>query len=97
MIDFLRKYGIPEEVLVEIARNNDETLLYNLSCNTKNIGRILPYMVSIGIKNINNILIYKAEIFTLTFSEFIKKISKFNIPVFVETINNDYTKIDLID
>ena len=97
MIDLLKKYGISEETIAEILKNNDETLLYSLSCNIKNIERIIPYMESIGIKNIDNILIYKAEIFTLSFSEFIKKLSKFNIPVIVELINNDYTKIDIID
>lgn len=97
MIEFLREKGMPEEVLIKIVRNNDEALLYNLSCNIKNIKRIIPYMESIGIKNIENILIYKSEVLTLSFSEFIKKISKFNIPAIVELINNDYTKIDLID
>ena len=36
MIEFLREKGMPEEVLIKIVRNNDEALLYNLSCNIKN-------------------------------------------------------------
>ena len=97
MIDFLTNYNISTKTIMEIIENNDETLIYNLSCNEKNIERIIQYMNSVGIKNIDLLLVYHAEIFTLTFSEFIKKISKFNIPVLVEEINNDYTKINLID
>ena len=54
-------------------------------------------MQSIGINDIDDLLIYRIDIFTILFEQFIKKISKFNIPLLVEYVNSDYTNIDIIN
>ena len=96
MIGFLKELGFSEKTLSDIILNNDDSILYSVSLNEQNIEKIIKYMRNIGIKNIDSILIYHIEIFILTFSDFIKKISKFNIPLLVESINEDYNNISLL-
>ena len=97
MIDFLKNVGISNDVLVEMIKNNDETAIFDLSCNDEDAIEIIKYMRNIGVTNINELLIYRIDIFFLTFEQFIKRLSKFNIPALVNHINDDYANIDIIN
>lgn len=97
MIDFLKDAGISNNVLVEIIKNNTETSIFDLSCNDEDAIEIIKYMRNIGITNIDELLIYRIDIFFLTFEQFIKRLSKFNIPALVNHINDDYANIDIIN
>ena len=69
------------------------------SCEGENIIREIlskTKINNIGINDIDDLLIYRIDIFTILFEQFIKKISKFNIPLLVEYVNSDYTNIDII-
>lgn len=97
MIDFLKNVGISNDVLVEMIKNNDETAIFDLSCNEEDAINIIKYMRNIGITNIDELLIYRIDIFFLTFEQFVKRLSKFNIPALVNLISEDYTNIDIIN
>lgn len=97
MINFLKEANISDEVIIEILKNNNEGSIFNLSCNEDDAIKIINYMREIGITNIDNLLIYRIDIFILIFKQFIKRISRFNIPVLVNLINEDYTNIDIIN
>ena len=97
MIDFLKDAGISNNVLVEMIKNNTETSIFDLSCNDEDAIEIIKYMRNIGITNIEELLIYRIDIFFLTFEQFIKRLSKFNIPALVNHINDDYANIDIIN
>lgn len=97
MIDFLKNVGISNDVLVEMIKNNYETAIFDLSCNPKDSVEIIKYMRNIGVTNIDELLIYRIDIFFLTFEQFIKRLSKFNIPALVNHINDDYANIDIIN
>lgn len=97
MIDFLKNAGISNDVLVEMIKNNDETSIFDLSCNDEDSVEIIKYMRNIGVTNIDELLIYRIDIFFLTFEQFIKRLSKFNIPALVNHINDDYANIDIIN
>jgi hypothetical protein len=96
MIDFLKNAGISNDVLVEMIKNNDETSIFDLSCNDEDAIEIIKYMRNIGV-TIDELLIYRIDIFFLTFEQFIKRLSKFNIPALVNHINDDYANIDIIN
>ena len=91
MIDFLKNANISDDVLIEIIKNNDETAIFDLSCNDEDAIEIIKYMRNIGVTNIDELL------FFLTFEQFIKRLSKFNIPALVNHINDDYANIDIIN
>lgn len=97
MIDFLKAADISDDVLIEMIKNNDETAIYDLSCNDEDAIEIIKYMKNIGITNIEELLIYRIDIFFLTFEQFIKRLSKFNIPALVNHINENYANIDIIN
>lgn len=97
MIDFLKAADISDDVLIEMIKNNDETAIYDLSCNDEDAIEIIKYMKNIGITNIEELLTYKIDIFFLTFEQFIKRLSKFNIPALVNHINENYANIDIIN
>lgn len=97
MIDFLKMVNISDSTLIDMMKNNNEAILFNLSCNEDDALKIINYMQSIGINDIDDLLIYRIDIFTILFEQFIKKISKFNIPLLVEYVNSDYTNIDIIN
>lgn len=97
MIDFLKAADISDNVLIEMIKNNDGTAIYDLSCNDEDAIEIIKYMKNIGIANIEELLIYRIDIFFLTFEQFIKRLSKFNIPALVNHINENYANIDIIN
>ena len=46
-----------------MIKNNDETAIFDLSCNPKDSVEIIKYMRNIGVTNIDELLIYRIDIF----------------------------------
>ena len=97
MIDFLKDANITDDTIIEIMKNNNEASLFNLYCNDEDAIQIINYMRGIGITNIDELLIYRIDIFFITFEQFIKRLSKFNVPILVNLINDNYANIDIIN
>lgn len=97
MIDFLKDANITDDTIIEIMKNNNEASLFNLSCNDEDAIQIINYMRGIGITNIDELLIYRIDIFFITFEQFIKRLSKFNVPILVNLINDNCANIDIIN
>lgn len=97
MIDFLKDVNISDNTLIEMIKNNGEATLFDLSCNEDDAKKIINYMREIGITNVDELLIYKIDIFMLVFEQFVKRISRFNIPMLVDLINDNYANIDIIN
>lgn len=97
MIDFLKDANITDNTIIEIMKNNNEASLFNLSCNDEDAIQIINYMRGIGISNIDELLIYRIDVFTLSFKQFIKRLSNFNIPILVNIVNDNYSNIDIIN
>lgn len=97
MIDFLKDANITDDTIIEIMKNNNEASLFNLSCNDEDAIQIINYIRGIGITNIDELLIYRIDIFFITFEQFIKRLSKFNVPILVNLINDNYANIDIIN
>ena len=97
MIDFLKKTNINEDILIEIIKNNNPSALSSLSINEEECTKIINYMKEIGFTCIDELLINRIDLFLSSFDKFIKKLSKFNIPVLVQLVNTDYATIDIIN
>lgn len=97
MIDFLKKTNINEDILIEIIKNNNPSALSSLSINEEECVKIINYMKEIGLACIDELLINRIDLFLSSFDKFIKKLSKFNIPVLVQLVNTDYATIDIIN
>ncbi len=94
MLDFLKNFGIDNEVITNIYANNTSESIYNLKCDQKNCVEIINYLKELNIKVIDDLLIYKIGLFLEKKEELAKKFSKFNIPVIVSYINDDYVVIE---
>ncbi len=97
MIDFLKQVDIKEEVLIEIVKNNNPSSLSSLSINEEECLKIINYMKEMGLTCIDELLINRIDLFLSSFDKFVKKLSKFNIPVLVQLTNTDYATIDIIN
>lgn len=93
MIDFLRNIDISTETIDKIEKQNNDSILYDLSCNEEDCIKIINYFKNLGINNIDELLIYEIDIFKLSFEDIVKKFSNFNIPAFVKIINDDFVSI----
>ena len=97
MIDFLKQVDIKEEVLIEIVKNNNPSSLSSLSINEEECLKIINYMKEMGLTCIDELLINRIDLFLSSFDKFVKKLSKFNIPILVQLTNTDYATIDIIN
>jgi len=96
MIDFLKKANISDIFNSKMKEEYSDSTLFDLSCNEEDCLKIINYLKEIGILNINDLLIYRIDVFKLSLEELVKKFSKFNIPLFVNLINDDFVAIDNI-
>lgn len=96
MIDFLKKANISDEVILSIMNNYNDAILYNLSCNADNCLEIINYLKELNIEVIDELLLNRIDLFLNTKEDIVKKFSKYNIPLVVDLINDDYVTIDKI-
>ena len=91
--DDLKKINISKECLEVVKNTFDYDTIVSLAYNYENINNNIKMLKSYGLKDIDRFFIEKNHIFLIK-SELLAK--KFNIPVFMEIINNDYSAIDKI-
>ena len=89
MVDFLKKANISDEVISKMKEEYSDSTLFDLSCNEDDCLKIINYLKELGINNIDDLLLYEIEVFKLKFNDLVKKLSKFNIPLFVNIINEE--------
>lgn len=96
MIDFLKNANISDEVILSMINNYNDATLYNLSCNADNCLEIINYLKELNIEVIDELLINRIDLFLNTKEDIVKRFSKYNIPLVVDLINDDYVTIDKI-
>ena len=62
MIDFLNKYGLSKEDILEIKWHFDENFIYNLGVMKNNVIEVLDYLQSIGVTNFKNLILYRCDL-----------------------------------
>ncbi len=96
MIEFLKDV-VDDITILKILNNNTEASIFDLSCNKNNCLEIIKYMKEIGIEVIDDLLVYRLDWFLINKEEVVKRFSKYNIPVVVKLINDDYVVIDSLN
>lgn len=96
-MEFLLSYGINEDVINEIIKNNDETFIENFIFEQEMVITNLDYFRSIGIKRINDLLINRTDLFLIPNKLLKSKLDKFNLNVLSELIDEDFCNLELID
>ena len=96
MIDFLNDIGITFDTIKKIEKFNNNSSLFEIANNKEECIKIIDYLKELGITCIDELLIYEIDLFKKDLDYIIKKISKFNIPVFVNIVNDEYIAIENI-
>lgn len=96
MINDLNEINVSKKCLETLKKTFDYDTLVSLALNKDIINKNIKLLDSYGIENVDELFFNKYYIFILKTEELTKKFSKFNIPVFVQIINNDINAIDKI-
>jgi len=94
MIDNLSKINVNPESIERIKSFLNNDILISLSSNYEKVNSNIRLFLSYGIEDIDELFINKYYAFLEDTNVLIKKFAKFNIPVFIEIINNDCNAID---
>ena len=94
MIQDIELIGVDKEVIDELIDKLDYSDVLNLACNYEIVKNNIDLLKSLGVKNIDDLLINRSSLFLEKSEKLRKKFSEFNIPVFVNLINMDYTVVD---
>lgn len=89
MIDFMKELGISEVVISDITNTYSDSVLFSLSCNRFEIGKIISYFKDLGIVNINEIVSNNLDFFFQTFNDVKALFMKYDIKRLVELINSN--------
>lgn len=95
MIDFLNKYSLSKEDILEIKGHFDETFIYNLGVMKNNVIGVLDYLQSIGVTNFKNLILYRCDLCFMDVDYLKGQISKYDEKLIVYIMNNDIC--DLLD
>ena len=95
MIDFLNKYGLSKEDILEIKGHFDEKFIYNLGVMKNNVIEVLDYLQSIGVTNFKNLILGRCDLCFMDVDYLKGQISKYDEKLIVYVMNNDIC--DLLD
>mgnify|MGYP004545541683 CR=1 FL=1 len=96
MIDNLSKIRVSTKCIKELEKIIDYDTLVSLANNYENINCNIRLLSSYGVEDMDELFLNKYYIFTEKTEKIAKKFAKYNIPVFVQIINNDCNAIDSI-
>lgn len=94
MLDNLSKIEVNPESIEKIKSFLNNNVLISLASNYEKVNSNIRLFLSYGIEDIDELFINKYYAFLEDTNVLIKKFEKFNIPVFIEIINNDCNAID---
>ncbi len=95
-MEFLKEFGITDEVIYRIEVNNDKALVFSFICSKDNVRKNIEYFESIGIEVIELLLIYRLEIFLIDHEILVKSFESFQVPTLVQLINEDINAVNLL-
>ena len=95
-MNFLKKYGITEEIIEKIKTKNDPSQITMLLHNEEEVEEIIEYFQKIGITVVDELLISRLDIFFHEVEAIKNEFNKYNIEVLVNLINEDINAINFI-
>lgn len=94
MIEDITKIGITSEFADKMIDRLGYNTVLNIACNYPLVKENMNLLKSFGIQNIEDLLLNRSDIFLKDYDLLVKRFSKFNIPLLIQLINEDYTAID---
>ncbi len=92
-MEYLEKYGIPNNIIEEIRMKYDEIVIENMRIEQWNVEKVIQYFQEIGIIPINEIILNHPNIFLKDINQVMKAFKKYKIKEIVDKINIDSNTI----
>ena len=98
-MDFLLDYGLLEEDIELVKKNNTETVLKNIEMNKENVKKVIDYLFELGItkETLRELFIHQIGMFHRTKKELEQVFDEYEIDSIVKSLNYDVNTVDMID
>ena len=98
-MDFLLDYGLTEEDIELVKKNNTETVLKNIKMNKDNVKKVVDYLLELGITKdtLKELFIHQIGIFHRTKKELEQVFDEYEIDSIVKSLNYDVNTVDMIE
>ena len=98
-MNFLLEYGLLEEDIELIKKNNSETVLKNIEMNKDNVKKVIDYLLELGItkETLKELFIHQIGMFHRTKKELEQVFDEYEIDSIVKSLNYDVNTVDMID
>ncbi|MDD5888760.1 MAG: hypothetical protein PUC82_04655 [bacterium] len=95
-MDFLKDFGITDEIIYRIEMANDRALVFSFICAKDKVCKNIEYFRSIGIEVIELLLIYRLELFLNDLDKIKSSFANYDIKTLVQLINEDINAVNLL-
>lgn len=95
-MDFLKEYGIKNEVIDKMLNSYDPVLIDVFLFDEGNVRKVIEYFQSLGIKVIDDLLLYRIEIFSIDVEKLKQSIARFDQQELIRRINENYNTINCL-
>ena len=98
-MDFLLEYGLTEEDLKLVEKENTKTVLKNVEMNKKNVIKVIDYLLELGVtkETLKELFIHQIGIFHRTKKELEQVFDEYEIDSIVKSLNYDVNTVDMIE
>ena len=98
-MDFLLDYGLLEEDIELVKKNNTETVLKNIEMNKDNVKKVIDYLLELGItkETLKELFIHQIGMFHRTKKELEQVFDEYEIDSIVKSLNYDVNTVDMIE
>ena len=94
MLDFLKNASISDSTITYLNSNLSSNDIMALSDNSDECLKIIFYLRNIGITIVEDLLINETSVFLKTYNRVIATLSKYDINILINDVNEDYTNIE---
>ena len=98
-MDFLLKYGLTNDDILEMTNRNGESIIKNIELNKNNVVAVIDYLLEVGVdKNvIRDLFIEQIGMFFRTKEEIADVFDEYEIDSIIKSLNYDVNTVDLIE
>ena len=98
-MDFLLKYNITNEDILEITNRNNEAIIKNIILNKDNVIKVIDYLLEVGVNEtvIKDLFVEQIGMFFRTKDEIADVFDEYEIDSIIKSLNYDVNTVDLIE